>query len=110
MMINNFVFLLLLVIACDVGLTIKASQQRLEDSLEHVAIITLAVGPRAKSFAETLIQSYENNADTDCPLFLVTEDIAYFDKILSSVNQHTKGVNRNFLKNNIFIFVDVFKF
>lgn len=57
----------------------------LNRALHSIALVTLAVGPRARSFTTTLVQSYQRNADTDCPLYIVTDDIAYFDAALATL-------------------------
>lgn len=51
---------------------------RLDRAVHSVAVVTLAVGPRARSFTTTLIQSYLRNAQSDCPLYVITDDPAYF--------------------------------
>lgn len=66
----------------------------LNRALNAVALITLAVGPRARSFTTTLIQSYQRNADTDCPLYVVTDDISYFDDTLTRLGAGSGAVPR----------------
>jgi hypothetical protein len=65
----------------------EQTQVLLNRALHSVALVTLAVGPRARSFTTTLLQSYQRNADTDCPLYIVTEDVAYFDDALASLQR-----------------------
>jgi hypothetical protein len=85
-------YIVLLLFICLIDKFRCTPEQRLENAIHHVALATLAVGPRAKSFADTLIQSYQANAQTKCPLYIVTEDIPYFDKVLNDIDSLTKGM------------------
>ncbi len=64
---------------------VNAQNAGLDRALHSVALVTLAVGPRARSFTTTLIQSYIRNADTDAPLYIVTEDATYFQAAIEAM-------------------------
>jgi hypothetical protein len=65
---------------------------RIENAIVHLAVATLAVGERARSFTTTLIHSFVRNgaANLDCPLYIVTEDDSYFRKTLDALNPNGK--------------------
>ena len=61
--------------------------QRLDAAIEHLTVATLAVGERARSFTVTLIHSFVRNGQVNCPLHIVTEDVAYFAPHMASLQE-----------------------
>lgn len=85
--------MLLLVGCAAVRGEMLSAAHRMDRALHSVAVATLAVGPRARAFTLTLVQSYVRNAQTDAPLFVVTEDVSYFETELQRLQARAAALS-----------------
>jgi hypothetical protein len=68
---------------------------RIAHAMEYVALATLAVGERARSFTTTLIHSYVRNGGVNVPLYIVTEDESYFESTVDAIDVFSELVLQN---------------
>lgn len=90
---STLIAILFFLLAAPVRGESLSAAHRLDRALHSVAVATLAVGPRARAFTLTLLQSYVRNAQTDAPLYVVTEDARFFERELQRMQARAEAAS-----------------